>query len=278
MTRQFYLPNIALLPYVDRYWCNLGREAAAGQAWVLPGTGAELMFVTEAGPGGIALASGLPPAFLLCVRTQAYQIPVPLRAMSLFSVRIRSGALRHFCRIPMQDLFDAPIPLREIWADAGEFLSERISQAQSDEQRVAILDQWLLAQLHKHARENAQIEMAIWHLYYRHQQTRIETLAEQLGMSRRQFERLFRQQLGMTPKSFQRTARFHSTVRDLLLAEQGLCLDVALSHGYYDQSHFIHEFESFVGCSPLRFLGELAEKAHFYNTPLFAPDTVPLPL
>lgn len=264
MSRHFILPCEALRPYVDRYWSWTTASSGAPLPFMLPGTGAELMF-----PYGRE-------ARLFCIRSQTFRFGGSW-GEGLFSVRIRSGAMRHFSRIPLEEFFDRPVPLEDIWGGAGRGLDERVGLARDDAERASILDRWLLACLRENARQSQEIELAIWHLYYGHQTIRIEALAERLGMSRRHFERLFRLHLGMTPKAFQRTARFHLTVRDMLLANRPSGLDAALDHGYYDQSHFIREFESFVGVSPLRFFTDATSKAHFYNPPLFSPDTVPLP-
>jgi AraC-like DNA-binding protein len=86
----------------------------------------------------------------------------------------------------------------------------------------------------------------------------------------------------MAPKMIARTSRFHLAVaavhrlarRDRLPYAEGKpyldCrvddsvrsatettmrwADLALGYGYYDQSHFINEFRSFSGLSPLEFL------------------------
>lgn len=264
MSQHFILPCEALRPYVDRYWLWDMADSGAGLPVMLPGTGAELIFLRDS------------HACLVCIRSQVFRFE-GFRAGGLFSVRIRSGAVRHFCRIPLEDLFDRPVGLEDIWGVEGRMLEEAIWAAPDDTMRARLLDAWLMARLRENARSSPEVELAIWHLYYGHQTVRIDALAERLGMSRRHFERLFRQHLGMTPKSFQRTARFHLTVRDMLLSGSASSLEVALDHGYYDQSHFIRDFESFVGVSPLRFLTHSADRPHFYNPPLFSPDKVPLP-
>jgi len=106
-------------------------------------------------------------------------------------------------------------------------------------------------------------------------------LPEELGCSRRHLIVQFRKYLGMPPKMIARISRFHLAVaavhrqgRDPLSYAEGRpyldCqagdgvrtvarapvrwADLALACGYYDQSHFINEFRSFSGLSPLEFL------------------------
>jgi AraC-like DNA-binding protein len=54
----------------------------------------------------------------------------------------------------------------------------------------------------------------------------------------------------------------------LLLQRKRKYLDVALEHGYYDQSHFLKEFKNYVSEYPTSFLQEQNFMSHFYNEKL----------
>jgi AraC-like DNA-binding protein len=107
-------------------------------------------------------------------------------------------------------------------------------------------------------------------------------LPEEFGCSRRHLIAQFRTYFGMAPKAIARISRFQLALaavhragrRDPLPYAEGKpyldCqeagavrtatqtamrwADLALGCGYYDQSHFINEFKSFSGLSPLEFL------------------------
>jgi len=278
VNRYFVIPRTELQPYVDRFW-GWESKALLQLPPMLPGTGAELMFhygtpfqIQNARLGLQTSGS----ANLLCARRAPHR-PQPQAGLGFISVRFRSGALRHFSPLPLTELLDDALPIQDIWGQAGLEVAGRVAQAPDRVGRVSILEDWLLACLRQHGKAQPVMEAAIRQLYYQHRSVKVALLAEQLGMSRRNFERVFREQIGMSPKTFQRTARFHLTMRDLLLARQVDYLDAALSHGYFDQAHFIHDFQSFVSDSPVAFLKHTATMAHFYNPPLFAPDKVPLP-
>lgn len=277
MHRYFVVPPRALQPYIDRLW---GWESAAAPVLprLLPGTGAELMFhyrmpLAIDGPPGLRCPG---PASLLCVRSAPSQ-PIAAGPVGFISVRFRSGALRHFCPLPLAALRDEVIAAGDIWGAEGRAIAEQVALAAGHTERLALLLDWLAACLQRHGKRQPALEHAVRALYYSHRTVRIDALADSLGLSRRQLERLFCQHIGLTPKRFQRTARFHLTVRDLLLGAPPDTLVTALDHGFYDQAHFIHDFEHFVGEPPLRFLQGMAPMAHFYNPPLFSPDKVPLP-
>ncbi len=107
-------------------------------------------------------------------------------------------------------------------------------------------------------------------------------LPDEFGCSRRHLIAQFHQYFGMAPKMIARISRFHLAVRAVhrlgrldpapyvegkpyleCQADDGFrtatqttmrWADLALACGYYDQSHFINEFRSLSGLSPLEFL------------------------
>jgi AraC-like DNA-binding protein len=80
----------------------------------------------------------------------------------------------------------------------------------------------------------------------------IEPLVREVGISRRQIERLFLQQVGLGPKRFSALVRFDAVLRRLPEADRSSWADLALDAGYADQPHLIREFTRHAGMSPGR--------------------------
>lgn len=77
--------------------------------------------------------------------------------------------------------------------------------------------------------------------------TTVLAAAEMVALSERQLGRLFFDRAGVTPKMFGRIARFR---RAIFAAKAGTPLpDVAVTHGYADQSHFARDVHAFTGRS-----------------------------
>ena len=77
---------------------------------------------------------------------------------------------------------------------------------------------------------------------------RLADLLQSVPLGQRQLERLFRHQVGLTPKQFSRIQRVALVRRELRAGEA--LLDTALTCGYSDQAHFIHDFKTVVGMTP----------------------------
>jgi AraC-like DNA-binding protein len=76
----------------------------------------------------------------------------------------------------------------------------------------------------------------------------LETLSSELGLSRFQALRLFRQRYGITPHAYQLHLRV-ALARRSLRAGRSLA-EVAASFGFVDQSHFTKQFKRLVGITP----------------------------
>lgn len=80
----------------------------------------------------------------------------------------------------------------------------------------------------------------------------LEELAEEAGLSRSHFARLFRAETGVSPHRYQSLQRVEKAKH--LLRNTSMCLvDVAIELGFCSQSHFTQVFRAHAGVTPRRF-------------------------
>ena len=75
-------------------------------------------------------------------------------------------------------------------------------------------------------------------------------LATRLGLSDRHFRRYVRDSTGCPPKTYSRLLRFVDATWTADRSDHPVWADVALSAGYFDQSHFIRDCIALAGISP----------------------------
>ena len=92
-------------------------------------------------------------------------------------------------------------------------------------------------------------------------QVRIEELAVRSGYSRKYLSELLRREVGLSSKVLARLHRFHATLSSLRSPDPLPWSELAVAHGYYDQSHLIRDFRAFTGCSPEDFVTREAPDA-----------------
>lgn len=84
-----------------------------------------------------------------------------------------------------------------------------------------------------------------------------------VGLSERQFQRLFRKEVGLTPKQYARICRLRASAIQLASGTRSKWAEIAAERGYTDQSHLIREFQALFGISPGEFERQfLAEVEH----------------
>ena len=263
-----YHPHPALAKYIDRYYTFEQKDQ---QLFKLPpiltGTGLELVFYTE---NSLSIKDKkLSSGHIICPRNRDPIIFNPTAQVSFFSVRFKSGAFRYFTSIPFSELNNTFLSVEEIWGTKGRILLTELDFTKHIQYNIRIIESFLFKTLTRHhSLKSQQWDSIINQIYYEFNSKKIPDLARESQLSLRQFERTFKSQFGLTPKSFQRIARFQNSIKTVLLNKQKDYLNTALDNGYYDQSHFIHEFRSFTHQKPLDFLNDKNFNNHFYHKSL----------
>jgi len=87
----------------------------------------------------------------------------------------------------------------------------------------------------------------------------VHDLASMVHFSERQLERSFLQEMGISPKRFARVARFQNALDARVDTPGRPWTDIAISSGYHDQMHLVHDFQSLGGFSPTRTVEQLGD-------------------
>jgi len=166
----------------------------------------------------------------------------------------------------MAELSDQFLPASAALGPEVELLLEQLALLHSFKERAAQVCAFFSARLKVPSPDQRQDDRLLNALYYAPQDTRLVDFGEETGLSLRQMERRVKGSTGLAPKQFRRIARLHHVMRQLLLEQNPQYLDTALAHGYYDQSHFVHDVKELTGRTPLQLLTRESFMSHFYNT------------
>jgi AraC-like DNA-binding protein len=147
----------------------------------------------------------------------------------------------------VEEFRDGHVPAEELWGPAASELSEQIAEARSMEQRVALVERFLLDRFDDSPRDA--VDEALRWIWVRKGAISVRDLCDGLATSERWLERHVRAATGASPKRTIRLARFLSACR-ALKGGNGNLARLAHDAGYYDQSHFIKECRQFSGLTP----------------------------
>lgn len=96
---------------------------------------------------------------------------------------------------------------------------------------------------------------------------RIEALANELGVSTRQLQRLFKNRMGISPKDYCKIIRVNNYLNFILKAENSIdWMQLVAAFDYHDQPHLINEVKSIVQLSPQKLLKYRDTLYHRYTT------------
>ncbi len=179
----------------------------------------------------------------------------------VLGVQFRVGGAFPFLALPLNELHNDIVSLDMLWSGTAIDLREQLLAARTREMRFLVLEQFLLAQLNRQARRiHPTVIYALkefQNISYNHN---IRSMTEQIGISQTRFIQVFREAVGLTPKQYCRVLRFEEALR---MMERGVSVgayaEFALKCGYYDQAHFIHDFQAFAGLTPRAYLARQGE-------------------
>lgn len=188
----------------------------------------------------------------------------PSGSVKLFGIRFHSAGAYPFFKFPLSELTDRIENLDLIWGREAAIIEERIAGSRTTEEMIADVENFLTELLAANRSFDPYIEEAARLIVSGEGLTSIDSVTKHLGISGRRLERRFQQRFGISPKLFSRITRFQNLMAALQYGPKEGLLGTALSFGYYDQAHLIHEFKQFSGQSPVAYFQSEYQFSQFF--------------
>lgn len=187
--------------------------------------------------------------------------------LSMFSISFQPYGARFFFDIPSNELFDQNIPLKYLIKDKADELECRLYESKSFEEKVLIVENFLLNQLQKVSKgyEKNRIINSIALIDQNCGLINIETIASFACLSRKQYERTFADYIGSSPKQFLRIVRFQNTLREKQKNRNINLTELAYNCGFFDQSHMINEFKLISGKTPTHYFEDCEPCSDYFQ-------------
>lgn len=167
----------------------------------------------------------------------------------IFGVHLYPYAISQLFQLPASELSDQSPDLKTLLGQEGEILEEKVMLASNNSERAQLLSEFLIKRLVNVKMEYPNILDTIRNTINQNYSCSIDNLARDCNLSRRQFERKFKEFSGFSPRAFLNIARFSNVIKNNINTTKSLS-KIAYESGYYDQSHFIRDFRKFSGYSP----------------------------
>jgi len=181
-------------------------------------------------------------------QTQTFSKVTATNDFGVFGFYLYPHALPQLFGLPASELTNQVADLQTLCGKEGAMLEEKIMLAANNEERMQYVCDFLEARLKNVSPVYLKLLPSIKLFADPRKVMSVKKLAEQNFLSVRQFERKFKEISGFSPKMFLRIRRFNSVLNKK--SNHKSLVEIAYEAGYYDQSHFIHDFRQFSGYNP----------------------------
>lgn len=272
MVYRKYSPSTLLAPFVECYflWDSEG---------VLPKP-----LVVESPPSGfcsIVFNYG-DPYFLQNKKYNKLQVPKNfVSGQHIFSYKLflegtigvagivlKPAALATIFRLPVYEYTEERVDLYKVFKKAViDKYAKLIRDSTTEQDRVKALEEFLTLQYHLQKPEPDYIDYAANLIIERNGMLQVTDLLKDSFMSRRSFERKFFQKVGLSPKYYARLRRIGYVMNVIAGKKKVDWSSIFHDCEFYDQAHFIKDFEEFTGRTPQQYLKENLELANLVEKP-----------
>jgi AraC-like DNA-binding protein len=161
------------------------------------------------------------------------------------------GAYRFF-QISQNEIKNQIHPLTDILGNTAKVLEEQICNAESINNKIHLIQQFLLKQLVSRGGDVI-FDFCIQKISLTKGKISIKELERETGFSSRWLNMKFQEKVGISPKNLSSIIRFQQFYQALTKSNESHFFRNEFYDYYYDQSHFIKDFKRFTGFPPTKF-------------------------
>lgn len=192
----------------------------------------------------------------------------PTGYVNCFGVRFYPFGFANFISKPLKNLENKETHIDQLVAESdAKNLEAAVTQATDNQERIAIVETFLLKMLNEEKTIDHIVQSTIDTLFSTKGSTTIGMILKEDLSKRRQLERNFSKQVGLSPKQLGKVIRLQSALKMMLNEPAENLTQIAYESEYYDQAHFIKDFKEFTGINPKDFLSadEMTLSSAFYS-------------
>jgi AraC-like DNA-binding protein len=163
--------------------------------------------------------------------------------------------VRSFFNFPAIELLNKNLSLSDLIKGETTKLEDILFNSQNNKQRITQIENFLIRRLIQN-RDFERVEHAVKMIENSKGQIKTQDIAKEVCLGIKQFERIFSDHVGLNPKKYLSIIRFQNVLQMKREFKELNMYQLAFDNGYYDQSHFNHDFKSLTGLTPRTFFNK----------------------
>lgn len=255
MYTQFYIPNFALQSYIDAYihldfttnssLLNKPLDFSPLGSTFLSFVLKEPDYFYKSGNNSEMIR------FNFSGQMDHYHF-LQTAGMSVICLKFKPYGAFKLLGLPQVKLKNQVFDVEELLGNEVKSIKQKMLDHSNQPGKVIqILEEWLLNQLDKNRKINTtKVEYICDLILIKEGRVSIKELNKECLISKSSMEQHFNDKVGLSPKVFSRIIRFQHLVSHLKKNKHKDWMHLVNEFGYYDQSHFIHDFKHFFGYTP----------------------------
>lgn len=160
-----------------------------------------------------------------------------------------------FINFPAIELLNKNLSLSDLVKNEAIELEDKLFNSANNKQRIIHLENFLVRRLIQN-RDFERVEHAVKMIENSKGKIKTQDIAQEVCLGIKQFERIFSNHVGINPKKFLSIIRIQNVLQMKREFKELNMYQLAFANGYYDQSHFNHDFKNFTELSPRTFFNK----------------------
>jgi AraC-like DNA-binding protein len=244
-----HIPQMPLAMFVDYFWYVQGYNPAHSKELALPDGSVEVVIDLREDTIRLFDSRNRELNFgssILCGPHSDYFVIDTACESRVIGIHFKPGGIHAFVKEPLDEILNVHISLHTIWGSRVSEIRDELLASLVPDEMFRVLERRLLSLATKDLERHPAVQFVLSNLH----DGQIAEIIEQIGISHRRFNEIFKHEVGMTPKRLSRIYRFQEVLRSISDGKKISWTDIALACGYYDQAHFVKDFQSFSGINP----------------------------
>lgn len=262
-----YSPSLSLSPFIE---CYFVWEGDAGEAKEVqsPPNGYTAMIFNFADPYWAyqrnAEAHPVPKCFASGQFTSNYHLQMRGK-IGIVGIVFKASSMHNFFNWNMMEMVNQRVALERLMGKEAVNLYKAVLSKTTSELKIEVLNNFLMKHLKVAKSRVSIIDDAIDIIDKNEGLVTIESVANQIKISRRYLEKRVLQKVGISPKLYARLRRFSILSNKIAHGNNIDWQDMVLESGYHDQSHLVKEFQEFNQMNPRDYHQKHLELIRFVN-------------